>query len=803
MADITADWRLHMPFDAWPTQVVETPSRVYFISRTFEFNKDVEKRMVSSNSLFYYDKAGDEIVPVNEGFQASDNAVASIHYNAVDKYLLVVYTDCNIDFFYEDGRIINLPALMVANVAGRKEASYITFDHPRHRVYIATSFGYVALDDVKHEVAESRNYGTELESVARCGDNIVICVEGNVLLAPADSQRFNLSDYTPIENAPVISYIVPTAGSHFYGYTKFAESYLGCFRPTPEGYEWEWLTDDPKFFGIQEVEGGYRLTGNVRLFFIDYNREKVTDVNRPEPEYRIPAATFDGKNLWTLKDRKGLRKYKSENQRWVLAKDYMRPNAPATYIATSFAYNPPYGMLAGSNGYDIALADFNQSTPANVSALKNNFWKEFGPAYSGNANFENLNKYTGIGVDPKKPSHIYRSSTTGGLLRINLDKPDDILVMANKSHPLAGKPGFIQVAEDQLSWDRLCRFTTPEFDANGTMWTLYNNKNMDRGELWYWTATDRLATTSPSTYRPMKSIPLKSFTAGNNDNMIVLKNTKNVVAIGGKADSGTILFYNHNGTPDVIADDRYVHLTRLYDQDGGSVEFLAVNALFEDPETGLVWILSQRGLFTVSPSAAFEDPTRVNRIKVARNDGTNLADYLLNEINVNHLSIDAERRKWFSTSNGLVCTSADGRSILGEFTTDNSLLPDNNVYATCYNPANNSILVATEGGIVEMYPSGSGGVADNNTVRVFPNPVEPDYFGWVRIDNLSDGSLVKITDSQGGVVKELGPAQGGSVEWDVSGLNNTRVSSGVYYIMVSPGASGEGKAQISKILVLN
>ena len=80
--------------------------------------------------------------------------------------------------------------------------------------------------------------------------------------------------------------------------------------------------------------------------------------------------------------------------------------------------------------------------------------------------------------------------------------------------------------------------------------------------------------------------------------------------------------------------------------------------------------------------------------------------------------------------------------------------------------------------------------------------MEPDFYGWVRIDNIADGSLVKITDAKGGLVKEMGPVEGGGVEWDVTGLNNQRVNTGVYYIMVSPGASG-GDSSINKILVLN
>ena len=391
-------------------------------------------------------------------------------------------------------------------------------------------------------------------------------------------------------------------------------------------------------------------------------------------------------------------------------------------------------------------------------------------------------------------------------MRINLANPSDVMIFANPANANSTSPGFVKVVEDQPNWNLLCRFTTPQFSTDGTMWTLYNNTISGHPELWYWPAASRLATTSAATYQPMKKISVPKLPTSNSDVMITLAKNPTIVAMAGDIpNGGSIMFYDHKGTPETTNDDKYVYMNSIHDQDGGSVSFLAVNSLYEDPSTGLVWILSQRGVFTVNPKTAFEDPSRVNRIKVARNDGTNLADYLLNEINVHSMSEDGEGRKWFSTSNGLVCTSSDGRTILAEFTTDNSYLPSNEVFATCYNPDNNSMLVATNGGLVEMFPSGSGGSSNGtgSEIRPFPNPVEPDFYGWVRIDNIADGSLVKITDSKGGLVKELGPARGGSVEWDVSGMNNRRVATGVYYIMVSPGSSGDGKAQIAKILVLN
>ena len=808
-ADITADWKQHMPFDAWPTQIIETPTRVYFMNRTFENNPNLAERSIPSHSLFYYDKKGDEIISVNARATASGNAVATMAYST-DGYLLVVYTDCNIDFIYDDGRVFNLPALKVTSIPGKKEAYNITFDNARKRAYVATSFGYICLNSEKHEVAESRIYGVPLSSVARCGDNIVLVdKESTVYYAPASANRFNLQDeYKEIKGFQKASVVIPLPDSNdFFTIPSGAGTLCKAIQDEEGAFSVELVHEDPNYIGLQQIPGGgYRLCGNVSLFEIGSNGNFRRNGDRQQDIYRIPATSYNGTELWVLESRKGIRSYKLDQQ-WnlTLSRDYMRPNAPAVYISSSMLYHPTYGMLTGSNGVDVAFSSDSQQTPANVSALKGNFWKEYGQFYATDPSIAGVTNYFGLSRDPQNPNHIYRGSMLGGFMRMNLADPNQVLIFANPSNSSSKQPGFIKIREDMQVWNILCRFTTPQFDSNGTMWTLHNNRDMQRNELWFWPAADRTATVSAATYRPMKQIEIPYIVNSNNDQMIALQQNKNMLVVSSMGDEGSILVYDTRGTLDTPADDRYVVMKDLHDQDGGGVNFLLINNMMEDPATGLVWIMTQRGLFTMNPAQAFENPNQVNRIKVARNDGTNLADYLLNEINVNHMSIDGEGRKWFSTSNGLVCTSQDGRQILGEFSTSNSYLPGNNVYATCFNPESNSLMVATEGGLIEMFPSGTGGssASDDSGIRAYPNPVEPDFYGWVRIDNIADGSLVKITDSRGGIVKELGPVQGGSVQWDVSGLNNTRVATGVYYIMVSPGSNSQGKTQIAKILVLN
>ena len=805
-AALNADWRIHMPFDSYAVAVYETPKRVYFLNRTFEYHEDIPSRRVPSHSLHYYDKEGDELLTVNTRDGADGNAVASVAYNSEKGYLIVIYTDLNIDFIMDDGRIFNLPALMTTTLPGKKETSGITFDNANDRVYIATSFGYVSLNDKKYEVAESRNYETALTSVARSGDKILIAKDGKIFSAPASEQRFNIEDYVPLDiKGDEYQDILPLTEGRICLVKPGKLGYAMILGPTDDGYEELDSAYDSYIYNHQAYNDGYFIIGNLGVIKVR-DSGKYSVISIPDDVKQLPAMMTDDKNLWVLKDMKGLRHYEKNGDSWTLKQDFMRPNSPAVYISTGMAYHPTYGLLAGNNGLDYALSDGSQQTRSNVSALKGSFWKEYSPIYRHSSKYERVYNFQGMSIDPQDTRYVYRTSMLNGMMRINLEDPEDVLLIGNNTNSLKTHFDYVEMVPDLEVWANLVRFSPPGFDNEGRMWTAYNDADNGKIRLYYWNAADRKASTSPAAFRPMKYIELKGIGGMNSDYSTVLKHSanKNMIAIASDYLGGGVYLLDHKGTPETTSDDRYVYIQTPHDQDGGTVNFLGVNKIVEDPETGLIWILSQRGPFTLNPVTAFENPNQINRVKVARNDGTNLADYLLNEINVFDMAIDGEGRKWFCTSNGLICTSRDGRSILAEFTEDNSYLPSNNVYTACYNPESSSLMLGTGAGLAEIFPSGSGGGSSSasNAVRIYPNPVEPDYYGWVRIDNIADGSLVKITDAKGGLVKEMGPVEGGGVEWDVTGLNNQRVNTGVYYIMVSPGASG-GDSSINKILVLN
>ena len=72
-----------------------------------------------------------------------------------------------------------------------------------------------------------------------------------------------------------------------------------------------------------------------------------------------------------------------------------------------------------------------------------------------------------------------------------------------------------------------------------------------------------------------------------------------------------------------------------------------------------------------------------------------------------------------------------------------------------------------------------------------------------RVLTVAHFALVKIADASGNVVKELGRASGEEVKWDVTNHKYQKVSSGVYYILVSSPDNDSSFANKGKVLVVN
>lgn len=248
--------------------------------------------------------------------------------------------------------------------------------------------------------------------------------------------------------------------------------------------------------------------------------------------------------------------------------------------------------------------------------------------------------------------------------------------------------------------------------------------------------------------------------------------------------------------------------TNLYNsfvnEDGTILDVREVNDIEEDLE-GNIWVATSVGPLYIN----YADKTKSSeeqvfqQYKVPRNDGTDLADYLLSGVSITGIAIDGANRKWFSTlGNGVYLVSADNNTEVHHFLTNNSPLLSDNVSAVAIDKSTGEVFFATDKGLCSYVSDASQTVdkMSEDVTYAYPNPVKPGYTGPITITGLTYDADVKIVTTSGVLVAQ-GRSNGGSFVWDGNDLDGKRVASGVY--MVQTATSNGDKGTVCKIAIVN
>lgn len=811
-------WRLHGSYDGRMERIVDTKNFTYFLGTSQDYNPYDPSMSTHFGVLMRYDKEGDEMSVLNSMNLLSGNTVRTIEYDFARNFLVIAYDDGNVDLLYDNGDIYSVPGLKLSESAPSRLINSVSIDSPAGLIYVTTDFGYFTIDEKTREVVTSRVFNVPVYGAALYDGKLWIAAGDKIYYGdPSGHSLANFSEgptidkvarmYTLGKRGVLVLHgprsgmtvsMIERKGSEYTVSTKVSSGSRGI-EPTPKGA----LLCHPNSVSILRNEG----------------KDAIYDV--PVDDRGALFGTYNESDIWMSAQRKGisLKKLPSADGKWTVVKDRFFPNVSSAFLCAYMAYSPEHGMLVRNHSMD---QNFNSEwqnyfyIPDMLSGYKDMTWSRLSTTYNSASKGLAFQNPRGIAIDPQNPDHVYCGSVTNGLLRLDMKNPDNSLHITKRTDNLGGygQPGFVVAVEESpenASWGARCVFSAPQFDSYGILWTSHlvpqnNKQSVSRDtELWYWLPEDRAAVTSAQTFRPFRKILVKDASISNNPLIMPLKSSgcKNYILLQGNELRGGLTIYDHNGTPGDTSDDRQVKMSDIYDQDGQKIDFQYGYVHFEDPLTGLVWVCTNTDVFTFDPREVFENPSSVRRIKVARNDGTNLADYLLNGVAVNAMLADSNGNKWFATKGaGLMCTSPDGREILRTYTTADSKIPGDIVYAAAYNPDSNSIMVSTDKGLAELFLSGTG-LGGDDDVRVYPNPVAPDFFGYVTIDGLPDDAMIKVVNVAGHLVKECGEASGGEAKWNVTDMNNKRVPAGVYFILATNAADSDKFVKVGKVLVIN
>jgi hypothetical protein len=270
--------------------------------------------------------------------------------------------------------------------------------------------------------------------------------------------------------------------------------------------------------------------------------------------------------------------------------------------------------------------------------------------------------------------------------------------------------------------------------------------------------------------------------------------------------SKVAMYYDH-ATPATLSDDQSAYFSILVDQDNN--QYSTINYFFDIVEDlkGSIWLLTSIGPLVIDdPYTTFtyaqNNPGygKVRRVKVPRNDGTNLADYLMESASCTCMAIDNLNRKWIGTlGSGLFLLSEDCITEISHFDTSNSPLFSNDILSLTFDPETSLLYVSCESGILTYQTDAWQGEEDFNNLYCYPNPVRPEYNGDLRIMGLMANSQVTITDVTGNLIMRT-LSIGSSITWDLRDSDGRRIEPGIYMIHGVDEAGTKGK--ICKFLVL-
>jgi hypothetical protein len=207
-----------------------------------------------------------------------------------------------------------------------------------------------------------------------------------------------------------------------------------------------------------------------------------------------------------------------------------------------------------------------------------------------------------------------------------------------------------------------------------------------------------------------------------------------------------------------------------------------VLALANDRE-GAMWVGTDNGI-----AVFFDAASAVSNNADAQRVVFNSRELLRGET-IYSIAIDGGNRKWIGTARGAWLFSADGSQEIYHFTAANSPLLSDEVRHISIHPQTGEVFFSTDKGLVSFRGTATDAGRTFAEVRVFPNPVPPNFSGLITLDGLAANAIVKITDAAGRLVYET-RAEGGTAVWNGLDYQGRTTRSGVYFVYAA-NANGE------------
>ena len=715
-----------------------------------------------NGNLFCYDTEDTSVRTYNCMDDLNDMHISHIAYSSEAKRLILIYDNGNIDLMDMDDNVQNIASLKESTlndkaVNGVKVEGSVA--------YIGTGFGLITVDMKEGVIRDTYRLGVNVQALD-VKDGTIYIATNVAIYRSSTSDPHLLSNWVRLSGWNLAFKQMFLLGDEIYILRANTLHHLesnGAFTTVMEGVNQLSVVDDGLI---------YSTATNVYLL----TPSGTTAIDYPN---KWQSVSCSHGIYWASEGMDGLKGYKLVDGALVEAVGKIQPNSPVRDLFYRMQYVGDRLLVAG--GVHTPAAVYN---PATAMYYEDGQWTNFdeeGPA----AQYPNLHIWntTNLVQDPNDPDHHYASPYHTGLYEYRNGK---FVGLYNSENSPLRQILFDDGNPMGLNFVGCCGL---QYDEDGNLWMMNLETDtivriLQPSGKWLSLYYEEIATTpTPDDY---------------------LFTTSGVNFLVSRRMEGRGFFgFDTNGTLNTVRDDRHLLRTTLTNQDGTSYTPDQFYCMAEDMD-GRIWCGTLAGLFVINDATKFFDSDfTFEQIKIARNDGSGLADYLLSGLAITCIAVDGANRKWIgSGSNGLYLVSADGQELIHHFTAADSPLLSDNIQCLAIHPLTGMVMIGTDKGLCSYVSDATEpeDELDKDNVIAYPNPVRPDYTGPIAVRGLTRDGEVKICSSTGQLVWS-GVSNGGTFTWNGQNKRGRRVASGVYHVIANT-ADGK-KAVVSRIIVIH
>ena len=720
---------------------------------------------VANGDLYSYNTEDSEVRTHDNLNILNDVDIADIGYSQEAKKIILIYSNCNIDLLDANDNVQNLSALKEKSISGKEISNLYIYGS---MAYLSTGFGLIEVDMKEGVFRNTYRLGLEGTCVAANENNVFLGTTSGLYVCSKQ------------ENMQLQSNWKKHQGSTDWSKLLFYKDQLLGVRK-----------DSLFVIDTQRANTANRINGSAVTFIRETNDQLFwgdaknicygSDINNftiIKENNTWKDIAYQGGTYWVSNQYQGLQGYKITSNPVQMTTSSVIPDSPIRNL--SYRLNWVGNRLLVAGGINTVAGYFNTPT---AMYMEDNQWTNFEEMTERPEKYKSLRlaNTTDLVQDPTDPTHHYASLFRSGLFEYKDGK-------FTKFHNADNSPLQSILSKSISTYYNYVSCAGLKFDPDGNLWMLCSQ-----------TDTVVRILRPDGKWNALYYEPIQMASLCDN---ILIHSTGMVFVTSRRLDQRGIFCIDTKGTLANTKDDKYILHKQIINQDETVYTPDEFYGICEDLD-GRVWFGTTLGLFVIdNPEQVFDKDFRITQVKVNRNDGSGLADYLLSGLPVTCIAVDGANRKWVGTqNNGIFLISADGQETIHHFTTEDSPLPSDAIQDIAVNSITGEVAIGTEKGLCSYMSDAIDAAEDlvKDNVLVYPNPVKSEYTGPITITGMTMDAEVKILSTNGQLVWK-GVSTGGLVTWNGCNLSGKRVSSGVYHVVANDNAGN--KAIVTRIVVI-